>query len=83
MNDVISVCGLQAVDGPFEEADVLLVEYDYREQANLRMPQNPERNRWFFHDVAAACEAARQQQPGDEQHPEVAGGAQRRFSGSP
>ena len=28
-------------------ADVLLVEYDYREQANLRMPRIPERNRWF------------------------------------
>lgn len=44
-------------------ADVLLVEYDYREQANLRMPRNPERNRWFFDDVAAACEAGLGQLP--------------------
>jgi hypothetical protein len=44
-------------------ADVLLVEYDYREQANLRMPRDPERDRWFFDDVAAACGAGLGQRP--------------------
>jgi hypothetical protein len=44
-------------------ADVLLVEYDYREQANLRMPRDPETDRWFFDDVAAACGAGLGQRP--------------------
>jgi hypothetical protein len=44
-------------------ADVLLVEYDYREQANLRMPRDPERDHWFFDDVAAACGAGLGQRP--------------------
>jgi hypothetical protein len=44
-------------------ADVLLVEYDYREQANLRMPPDPERDRWFFDDVTAASGAGLGQRP--------------------
>ena len=42
---------------------MLLVEYDYREQANLRMPRDPERDLWFFDDVAAACGAGLGQRP--------------------
>jgi len=44
-------------------ADVLVVEYDYRERANFRMPRDPERDRWFFDDVAAACEAGLRRRP--------------------
>ena len=36
--------------------DVLVVEYDYRGLAPFRMPRDPERDSWFFDDVAAACE---------------------------
>jgi hypothetical protein len=38
-------------------ADALLVEYDYRGRVGFRMPRDPERDRWFFDDVAAACAA--------------------------
>ena len=44
-------------------ADVLLVEYDYRGRVNFRMPRDPERDRWFFEDVAAACAAGLGQRP--------------------
>ena len=44
-------------------ADVLLVEYDYRGRVPFRMPRDPERDRWFFDDVAAACEAGLGQLP--------------------
>jgi hypothetical protein len=44
-------------------ADVLLVEYDYRERVDFRMPRDPERDRWFFDDVAAACKAGLGQRP--------------------
>ena len=44
-------------------ADVLVVEYDYREWANSRMPRDPETDRWFFDDVAAACEAGLRRRP--------------------
>ena len=43
-------------------ADVLLVEYDYR-GADFRMPRDPERDRWFFDDVSAACAAGLEQRP--------------------
>jgi hypothetical protein len=38
-------------------ADMLLVAYDYRRRQGFRMPRDPERDRWFFDDVAAACAA--------------------------
>jgi hypothetical protein len=44
-------------------ADVLVVEYDYRGRADFRMPRDPERDRWFFDDVAAACGAGLGQRP--------------------
>jgi hypothetical protein len=43
--------------------DVLLVEYDYRGRVPFRMPRDPERDGWFFEDVAAACEAGLGQRP--------------------
>jgi hypothetical protein len=44
-------------------ADVLLLEYDYRGRVDFRMPRDPERDRWFFQDVAAACGAGLGQRP--------------------
>jgi pimeloyl-ACP methyl ester carboxylesterase len=44
-------------------ADVLLVEYDFRGRMDFRMPRDPERDRWFFDDVAAACAAGLGQRP--------------------
>jgi len=44
-------------------ADTLLVEYDYRGRVGFRMPRNPESDRWFFDDVAAACAAGLGQRP--------------------
>jgi len=44
-------------------ADVLLVEYDYRGRADFRMPRDPDRDRWFFDDVAAACGTGLGQRP--------------------
>jgi len=38
-------------------ADALLVEYDYRGREDFRTPRDPERDHWFFDDVAAACRA--------------------------
>jgi hypothetical protein len=42
-------------------ADALLVEYDYRGRVDFRMPRDPERDHWFFDDVAAACAAGLKQ----------------------
>jgi predicted alpha/beta hydrolase len=47
-------------------ADALLVEYDYRGRVDFRMPRDPERDRWFFEDVAAACAAGLGQRPYSE-----------------
>lgn len=44
-------------------ADALLVEYDYHGWVDFRMPRDPERDRWFFDDVVAACEAGLGQRP--------------------
>ena len=38
-------------------ADVLRVEYAYRQQADFLTLPAEERNRWFFGDVSAACDA--------------------------
>jgi predicted alpha/beta hydrolase len=47
-------------------ADTLLVEYDYRGRAGFRMPRDPDRDRWFFDDIAAACAAGLGQRPYSE-----------------
>src|SRR5215216_647328 len=44
-------------------ADVLLLEYDYRGRVDFWMPRDPERDRWFFEDVAAGCGAGLGQRP--------------------
>ena len=47
-------------------ADVLRVEYAYKQQAGFLTQPAGERNRWFIGDVSAACDAGLAQRPYDQ-----------------